>query len=264
MLNQKSRNPNRLDDDFDNTSHLENEISPQAQSQSRLRFLLRVFPWFIIWMAIQGVGQKVSQLTGSYSERPVLVQVGRDAKPIMAVQSSEGRLNAANVTQFAAEVMPLLYRVDSKLPAEMGGGKDPGIKVGENQIRVPTPMFLAKAALSPDISDGFLVARMKRAPKDLWDGAAQTIQGLQVGEVMKDSQNPNIRTVVVSGLLVTDAPDGSPREAQRWARKLTIQSVQEPVFLLQKSAIEEKYNLFLARGLLITGINDALDVLPPK
>ena len=247
-----------------NTDHLKNELSPKTQSRPRLRFFLRCLPWLIIWMAIQGVNGRVAQLAGNYSERPVLVQVGRDGKPITAIQSAEGHLNSVNVTAFAAEVVPLLYRLDRRLPAEMGGGIDPGIKVGENGVRVPTPMFLAKAALSPDIANGFLLARMKRAPKDFWDGVAQTIQGLQVSEPQKDAQNPTIRTVVASGLLVTDNPDGSPREAQRWARKLTIQSVQEPVFLLKPSAIEEKYNLFLARGLLIVGIADALDVLPPK
>jgi hypothetical protein len=223
------------------------------------RYALKALPWFIIWMAINGVGMKVNKLLSQYSDAPVLVQVGSDGKPILATQAMERHLNTANVQAFAAEVVPLLWRMDSKLPEEMGSGVDPGITV--NGTKIPTAMYLAKGALDPLIADGFLEARVKTGPKDLWRGAAQTIQGLQVSEPLPTDSKTN-RKIIVSGLLVTDNPDGSPRDAQRWARKLTVTALQKPRFLLKKSAIEEKYNLFLSRGLQITKIEDAREVLP--
>ncbi len=233
------------------------EVKPPNPWPNRIAKWL---PWIIIWLSIQGVGGKVNKLLAQYTDPPVLVQVGASGKPIMARQIAEGHLNPNNINSFAHEVVPLLWRLNARLPEELGGGEDPGVML--EKTRVPTPMFMARAALSDETADGFLKGAIKTGPKDLWKGAAQSISQLQVGEPTSVPNNPDLRKIVVTGVLQTDNPDGSPRSAQRWARTLTVRAIQKPRFLLKKSAIEEKYNLFLKRGLLITKIKDATEILP--
>ena len=239
------------------TRNVEKLLQPKKPNPW-FRRLLAALPWFWLWITINGVGMKVSALESQYKDPPVLVQVGAEAKPFLAQQVTERHLNALNVQAFVHEVVPILWRLNAKLPEEMGGGVDPGVKMGE--VRVPTPMYMAKAAVVESIADSLVTQIVQSGPKELWRGASATVSNLQVSE--PEGKTPTFRTVIVTGLLRVDAPDGTPLMAQPWARKLKIIPVQKPKFLLKKSAIEEKYNLFLMRGLQISSVQDAKEVLP--
>ena len=232
---------------------------------NRLAFLRS--PWtgvyfllFLIWLKLGGIQDRVFKAVDTYTTAPVLVQVGADAKPILAKQAEDGVLNPDNVKAFVAEEIRLLNRFDSTLPAEAGGGKDKGVQLPNSKTVVPTPIFLALQGVNTTLAPGWSETHMQAAPKDLWKGSASTLQNLKVSEPTGEGLS---RTVTVQAIQVTDNPDGSPRSAMLWARKVTVTAVQKPRFVLTPSLIERKYNAVLARGLQVQlPITDAPEVLP--
>ncbi|MGL5062105.1 MAG: hypothetical protein ACRC62_19195 [Microcoleus sp.] len=191
---------------------------------------------------------------------PVLVHVGADAKPIMAIEAKEGPLNDKNVQSFLAECVPLINQASSKLPVEAGGGKDKGFPVGNNLV-VPTALEMARSCLAPHIQEGYLQAKAQLLEKaQIWKGGEQALVAVTVGSVSK-TDSPNLREVIVTGQLVTQKPDGSAT-AEQWARTFIVGPVQKPKYILTQNAIQEKYNFFRSRHLEIINIKDAKEVLP--
>ena len=235
---------------------------PKPNKFARLRS-----PWtgvyfllFLIWLKLGGIQDRVFKAVDSYTTAPVLVQVGANGRSILAQQSPDGVLNPDNVKAFIAEIIPLLNRFDATLPAESGGGKDKGMTLPNGSIKVPTPIFLALQAVNTVSAPNWIETHMQAAPKDLWKGAKSTLQNLKVSDSTGEGLT---RTVTVQAIQVVDNPDGSPRSAQLWARKITVSAVQKPRFVLEPSLIERKYNAVFARGLQIQlPILDAPEVLP--
>jgi hypothetical protein len=71
------------------------EERPKANPFARLKS-----PWtgvyillILTWIKVGGIQDRVFKATDAYSNGPVLVQVGVDAKPILAQQALEGSLN---------------------------------------------------------------------------------------------------------------------------------------------------------------------------
>jgi hypothetical protein len=225
--------------------------------------LIKWGPWLFFGLTLLQIKGEVHKLATILDggETPIMVQVGPEGKPILAKRSLEGALNPVNVEAFLSECTPLLYRADSKLPKEIGGGADSGVALTD-RILIPTPIYLARSCIAPTYADGFMLSRAEGIPKDWQRGASQTLAGLKVGEAKPSKRGSAFRDVTLVGMLVTDNPDGSPRSAQQWARTITVASVTAPRYVLKPNAIEEKYNYFLRRRLQIVSIADAQDVLP--
>lgn len=238
------------------------EERPKANPFARLKS-----PWtgvyillVLTWIKVGGIQDRVFKATDAYSNGPVLVQVGVDAKPILAQQALEGSLNPENVQAFIAEIVPVLNRFDATLPAESGGGIDKGVKQANTKLAIPTPIYLALQAVDQTTAPDWISAHMKNAPLDLYQGAKSTLKNLTIST---PTGTGNTRTVTASAIQVTDNPDGSPRSAMLWARKIKVRAIQKPRFILTPNLIERKYNAVLARGLQIQlPITDATEVLP--
>ena len=243
---------------------LEDVLSSSSKTK---RFAFLRSPWpgvyfllILIWLKLGGIQDRVFKAVDSYTTAPVLVQVGSNGQPILARQSEEGNLNPKNVKAYVSEIIPLLNRFDTTLPAESGGGLDKGVTLPNSTVKVPSPVFLALQGVDTTAAPKWTETHMQSAPKDLWKGAKSTLQNVKVSE---STGTGNTRTVTVQAIQVTDNPDGSPRSAQLWARKVTVAAVQKPRWVLEPSLIQRKYNAMLGRGLQIQlPMLDAPEVLP--
>jgi hypothetical protein len=219
----------------------------------------RALPWFFIWMSINNIGARIAKLETPYQGLLTLVQVGPDAKPILAMGTEAGTLEDNNVKAFLAEFIPILWRYDKRLPPALGSAVDPGVTLGEEKTKVLTPMFLARAAVNNGIANNLLLQIMQGAPKDLDQGGTGILTNINIAHIEKQGDT---RVVTVGALMQVSGPDGTLRSTGPWARKITVAPVAKPRHLLGKSRAEAILNTALLRGLEITAVEDAPEVLP--
>jgi hypothetical protein len=221
--------------------------------------LWRALPWFFIWMSLNNIGARIAKLETPYRGLLTLVQVGPDAKPILAMGTEAGTLEDNNVKAFLSDFISILWRYDKHLPPALGGGIDPGVTLGEEKVKVLTPMFLARAALNNAIANNLLLQIMQGAPKDLDQGGTGILTNIHVAHIEKVGDT---RVVTVGAFMQVRGPDGSLRPSGPWARKITVAPVPKPKHLLGKSRAEAILNNALLRGLEIIAVEDAPEVLP--
>ncbi|MGL5719502.1 MAG: hypothetical protein ACRCYP_01725 [Alphaproteobacteria bacterium] len=236
--------------------------------QSSTPFLRNPLNWIIFlsllaWHQSCSLASKVDHAVQSYTRAPVLVQVGRDGKPIMAQQSPDGALNDTNINAFLADIVPMLYRFDVKLPEIKG--IDPGEKVEGIEEKIPSTIFLASNALDPVFAKTWLPGHIKTA-KEVYK-----MQGLMQGQsrgvlaniAFKPPEKQGaFKSVTVFGNFIVENENQKEARGHLWVRKFLVKEVPRPRYILQPTQMEQKFNAVLDRGLQIVDITDDKSILP--
>jgi hypothetical protein len=195
------------------------------------------------------IEDRINKLNVYDSQYPVLVQVGKDGKPILAQLAKEGVLNKENVTQYVAEWVGTAGDICLQIPKEFGGGIEKGRTLPGVKQPIPTHVYMAASAVT-NAQEGFewLKVWMEQAPQDLMKGACSNLQNIKVSE---PSGEGNTRTVTVTATRVITNPAGQPIAGMSWARKITVVPTQKPRYISEPSPRQAIFNAFLARQLQI-------------
>jgi hypothetical protein len=240
------------------------ETKPSKPSFFRRIWNINSLMIFLMLSTCSRVGNvegKINKLNVYDSQYPVLVQVGKEGKPILAQLARDGVLNDDNVEQYVAEWVSTVGDICLQLPKELGGGIEKGKSVPGIKQPVPTSVYMAASAIAnQQEAVTWLAAHMQQAPQDLSRGACSSLQNINVS---KPTGKGDSRTVTVTATRVITNPEGQPVMGGAWGRKITVIPAQRPRYITEPSPRQQMFNAFLARQLQIKlPIVDAREALP--
>jgi hypothetical protein len=203
---------------------------------------------------ISSIKGSTEKAVKAYTNAPVLVQLSPDGKPITAQQISEGYLNQLNISMFVEEVIIPLYRYDQKLPAELGGGLDPGVKIPEIEDKISTLQWIvSQAFIAPENRTEWLKEHIKGRPERWAEGQRSSLINPSV--TVKESENgSSYKTVTVIATKVITDSNGTLISRGPWAREIEVQANLIVKPLIKPNPLELALSYATRRGLRILSI----------
>jgi hypothetical protein len=230
---------------------LRDEIDSEGQSVSLLRRLLPYLPktlfyGFFALSICAMVGLQFLILTKN--SKSVLVEMA-DGKTIQAEPQSSTYRSFSVIRNHVSIILPMLMRISSKLPVELGGGIDQGMQVQGVDAKIPSAIALASWNLTEDGRLDILNEIVRQFPVGLWQGEQKLLRIYDLSEPVKTETG---YLVYMTASIYYANANNQPRYASTFNREIHLIPVLPFKAALKPSPVEKLVNGLNADGLMIS------------
>lgn len=181
------------------------------------------------------------------SNRTVMAEM--ESGDTVAMKRKERNYRAPQVIlSHVKNLVPMLFRMSNRLPAELGGGPDTGVEV--NGIgKLPKAVVIASYNLTEDGRLSILNGIKKKMPTDIWEGSQKLLRIYDLSEPVKTDAG---YMVFMTASFYVVNKNGLPQAAETFNREVHLIPVEPYKIKLKPSPMEEIVNGLMKNGLMIS------------
>jgi hypothetical protein len=231
---------------------LEDEIESEGKPPSLLSRLIPLLPKLLFYgffsFVLLYIVVALADLSSKVQRSPVLVEL-RDGSTTYVKEQESGYRSKENIHNHVLGILPLLFRMSKKLPAELGGGKDEGVIPQGMTEKVPRVIHAASFNLVEDGRIPILKAIASQFPKRMWDGEQALLRIYHLDDPVQQSDGDYMVYMQASFYIVDR--NQQPKDAITFNREIYLKPVPAPRFVLKPDPVQLLINGLQKSGLMI-------------